>query len=162
MVSVIVIFGQWTPFCVSNFDALLVVQRCLCIITASAWWIYGAAIAMMPVACGSKTRWHPVFQPARVSVLPLLHIFADRGLVDYDERVASYWPEFGQAGKESITVRQVMSHQSGLYHIRHMIDDASRMLDWEHMVQAIETATPAHEPGGPHRLSRSHLRLYHR
>ena len=40
-----------------------------------------------------------------------------------------------------------MSHQSGLYHIRQMIDVASRMLDWEHMIRAIEKASPAHKPG---------------
>ncbi len=77
----------------------------------------------------------------------LVHIMVDRGLLDYDARVAEYWPEFGQAGKEEITLRQVLSHQSGLYHIRQMIDDAERMLDWDHMVRAIERATPIHPPG---------------
>ena len=60
----------------------------------------------------------------------LLHIFADRGIVDYDAPVREYWPEFGQAGKENITVRQVMSHKAGLYHIRDIVDDAHDMLDW--------------------------------
>ena len=77
----------------------------------------------------------------------LVHIMADRELLDYDARVAEYWPEFGQAGKQEITLRQVLSHQSGLYHIRQMIDGAERMLDWEHMVGAIERAKPIHPPG---------------
>ncbi len=77
----------------------------------------------------------------------LVHIMVDRGLLDYDTRVAEYWPEFGQAGKQEITLRQVLSHQSGLYHIRQMIDDAERMLDWQHMVAAIERAKPIHPPG---------------
>jgi CubicO group peptidase (beta-lactamase class C family) len=77
----------------------------------------------------------------------LVHIMVDRGLLDYEARVAEYWPEFGQAGKEEITLRQVLSHQSGLYHIRQMIDDAERMLDWEHMIGAIERARPIHPPG---------------
>ena len=37
-----------------------------------------------------------------------------RGLLDYDERVATYWPEFAQNGKGSITVRQLLAHQAGL------------------------------------------------
>jgi len=37
-----------------------------------------------------------------------------RGLLDYDERVAAYWPEFAAEGKEGITVRQLLSHQAGL------------------------------------------------
>jgi len=89
----------------------------------------------------------PSFSTTKGVAATLLHIYADRGLIDYDARVADYWPEFAAAGKENITVRQVLSHQSGLYHIRRMIDHADRMLDWEHMVEAIENAAPAHEPG---------------
>jgi CubicO group peptidase (beta-lactamase class C family) len=89
----------------------------------------------------------PSFSTTKGVASTLLHILADRGLVDYDDRVADYWPEFAQAGKEEITIRQVMSHQSGLYHIRQMIDHVDRMLDWDHMAQAIEKTPPIHEPG---------------
>ncbi len=89
----------------------------------------------------------PSFSTTKGVASTLLHIYADRGLVDYDARVAEYWPEFGQQGKENITVRQVLAHQSGLYHIRQMIDHVDRMLDWKHMIQAIEQTEPAHEPG---------------
>jgi CubicO group peptidase (beta-lactamase class C family) len=89
----------------------------------------------------------PSFSTTKGVAATLLHICADRGLVDYDARVAEYWPEFGQAGKEDITVRQVLAHQSGLYHIRQMIDHVDRMLDWDHMIGAIERSMPAHRPG---------------
>ena len=38
--------------------------------------------------------------------------------ISYDAQVADYWPEFAQAGKESVTVRQLLSHQAGLAVIR--------------------------------------------
>ncbi len=38
-----------------------------------------------------------------------------RRLFDYEERVSTYWPEFAQEGKERITVRQLLSHQAGLF-----------------------------------------------
>ena len=38
-----------------------------------------------------------------------------RGLIDHDERVSTYWPEFAQGGKERITVRQLFAHQAGLF-----------------------------------------------
>jgi CubicO group peptidase (beta-lactamase class C family) len=38
----------------------------------------------------------------------------ERGLLDIDAPVASVWPEFAAAGKESITTRQLLSHQAGL------------------------------------------------
>jgi len=80
----------------------------------------------------------------------LLHVLADRGLVDYDAPVCEYWPEFAQAGKAGISVRQVMSHEAGLYRIRDMIDDAAKMLDWEHMTGALARSAPCHEPGAFH------------
>ncbi len=43
-----------------------------------------------------------------------VHILADRGLIDFDAPMARYWPEFGQAGKDRITVRQCLSHAAGL------------------------------------------------
>ena len=39
---------------------------------------------------------------------------ADEGLVDLDEPIARWWPEFGQAGKAEIPLRWVLSHQAGL------------------------------------------------
>jgi CubicO group peptidase (beta-lactamase class C family) len=45
-----------------------------------------------------------------------------RGLLDYDERVSTYWPEFGQRGKETITVRQLLSHQAGLFALDAPVD----------------------------------------
>jgi CubicO group peptidase (beta-lactamase class C family) len=80
----------------------------------------------------------------------LLHVLADRGLVDYEAPVCEYWPEFGQAGKERITVRQVLCHEAGLYHVRDMVDHARQMLDWDAMVRALERTAPRHEPGTAH------------
>lgn len=42
----------------------------------------------------------------------LLH---SKGLIDYDEKVAFYWPEFAYNGKSDITVRQLLAHQAGLF-----------------------------------------------
>jgi CubicO group peptidase (beta-lactamase class C family) len=89
----------------------------------------------------------PSFSTTKGVASTLVHVLADRGLLDYDTPVAAYWPEFAHAGKETITVRHVLAHQSGLYHIRQMIDRADRMLDWDHMIHAIERATPLHPPG---------------
>ncbi|HZR80972.1 MAG TPA: serine hydrolase domain-containing protein [Candidatus Binatia bacterium] len=102
----------------------------------------------------------PSFSTTKGVAATVVHILADRRVIDYDARVADYWPEFAQAGKHAITVRHVLAHQSGLYHIRQMIDRADRMLDWEFMVRAIERATPVHEPGkrtGYHGLTFGYL-----
>ncbi len=48
-----------------------------------------------------------------VASLAVAHAHA-RGLIDFDERVATYWPEFAWRGKQAVTVRQLLSHQAGL------------------------------------------------
>ena len=76
-----------------------------------------------------------------------LHQQADAGLVDYDEPVATYWPEFAQNGKEGVTVRHVLTHSAGLHRARSVVEGAHHMLDWEHMVDALAQEKPAYEPG---------------
>jgi CubicO group peptidase (beta-lactamase class C family) len=89
----------------------------------------------------------PSFSTTKGVAATALHVMVDRGWLDYDDRVCKYWPEFAQNGKEAITVRQVLSHQSGLYHIRQMLDHAEQMLDWGHVIRAIERTSPIHPPG---------------
>jgi CubicO group peptidase (beta-lactamase class C family) len=79
-----------------------------------------------------------------------LHIHADRGLIDYDAPVARYWPEFGEAGKQKVTVRQLMCHEAGLYALADMIDHGSEMLDWSLVASRLAAATPRHAPGTAH------------
>ncbi|XP_013394567.1 beta-lactamase domain-containing protein 2 isoform X2 [Lingula anatina] len=44
----------------------------------------------------------------------MVAMLVDRGHLDYDKTVATYWPEFAQNGKEKVTVAQLLSHQAGL------------------------------------------------
>lgn len=85
-------------------------------------------------------------------------MLVDRGKLDYDERVATYWPEFAKNGKESITVRQVLSHQAGLAMVGGF--DSYLFEDWEAVIHALEDAAPDWEPGtahGYHTLTFGHL-----
>ncbi len=43
------------------------------------------------------------------------HMLADKGLLDYDQKVSHYWPEFAQNGKENVTVRMLLHHQVGFH-----------------------------------------------
>ena len=45
----------------------------------------------------------------------LLGIQRDRGLVDFDQPIANYWPEFAQNGKDKITLKDVIRHDAGLW-----------------------------------------------
>ena len=56
----------------------------------------------------------PVFSTGKAVMATLIALCVERGLLDYERPVASYWPAFGAAGKGRITVGQLMSHQAGL------------------------------------------------
>ncbi len=89
-----------------------------------------------------------------------LHLLADRGQIAYDAPVARYWPEFAQAGKERITVREVMCHRAGLHDVRGLVDDARRLLEWDTMTSALAAARPVLPPPGAsayHALTYGHL-----
>ncbi len=87
------------------------------------------------------------FSTTKGVISTLLHRLVDQDLLDYDDLVAKFWPEFAQNGKDEITVRHLLCHQAGLYDIRHLIDSAERMLDWEYMTHRLAAAVPAHRPG---------------
>ncbi len=80
----------------------------------------------------------------------LVHILVDQGLAAYDDPIAKHWPEFAANGKGSITIRQALCHEAGLYRIDEMITHANEILDWDHMKALVAAARPVHEPGAHH------------
>jgi CubicO group peptidase (beta-lactamase class C family) len=69
-----------------------------------------------------------------------------RGLLDYDERVSKYWPEFAQQGKDKITIRQLLSHQAGLYALDEHVDVEVES-DLDRLAVILARQRPAWEPG---------------
>ena len=75
-----------------------------------------------------------------------VHQLADRGELDLHAPVARYWPEFGQAGKEAITIAMVMSHRSGVIGPRTQLD-WKQVADWDLVCERLAAAEPWWEPG---------------
>jgi CubicO group peptidase (beta-lactamase class C family) len=78
-----------------------------------------------------------------------------RGLLDYEERVSTYWPEFAQQGKEKVTVHQLLSHQAGLCALDATVD-RSVVADLDQLAVVLAQQKPAWEPGtkqGYHAIS---------
>ncbi|MGW7196388.1 serine hydrolase domain-containing protein [Streptomyces chryseus] len=74
------------------------------------------------------------------------HLLADRGLLDLDAPVASYWPEFTAAGKEAVAVRHLLSHRAGLAGLREPHTFAE-LYDWELTCARLAATEPWWEPG---------------
>ena len=56
----------------------------------------------------------PVFSSSKGVTAIVVALLVQRGQLDLDARVSSYWPEFAAKGKGEVTVRQLLSHQAGL------------------------------------------------
>jgi CubicO group peptidase (beta-lactamase class C family) len=69
-----------------------------------------------------------------------------RGWLDYEQRVCRYWPEFAQQGKEQITVRQLLSHQAGLYALDEPLN-RRLVADLDSLAVVLARQKPAWEPG---------------
>ena len=87
--------------------------------------------------------WSATKAPASACALHAIH---QAGL-DLETRVADFWPEFAQSGKEQLTLRHVMTHRAGLCALD---DPAANLLDRESVVHAIERQRPQLPPeAGP-------------
>lgn len=71
------------------------------------------------------------------------------GLLDADVPVSHWWPEFSAAGKGSVTVAQLLSHQAGLPAVHDRLPRRA-MLDHDLMAQILALEEPWWEPGTSH------------
>lgn len=87
------------------------------------------------------------------------HVLVERGLFEYDTRVAELWPEFAVNGKDQITVGHVLSHTAGIPGVPADLTPED-LCDWAKMCALIADATPWWEPGtkvGYHALTFGYL-----
>jgi len=75
-----------------------------------------------------------------------LAVAHSRGWLNYEERVATYWPEFAQEGKQNITVRQLLAHQAGLFAFEEPVD-RSVVADLDRLAVVLARQKPVWEPG---------------
>ena len=90
-----------------------------------------------------------VFSTTKGAAAVCLHLLVQRGQIDLDEPVATYWPEFAAAGKGSVTVRQAAAHRTGIAPIPEGLT-LQDLLAWDPIVEALAAAEPIWEPGSAH------------
>ncbi|GAC1438072.1 MAG: serine hydrolase domain-containing protein [Chloroflexota bacterium] len=87
-----------------------------------------------------------VFSTTKGITATVIHLLADRGLLDYDVPIARYWPEFAARGKERVTLRQALTHTSCIPQVPAGVTPEA-MCDWDGMCRATADLTPLWEPG---------------
>ncbi|MBN8431381.1 beta-lactamase family protein [Microbulbifer salipaludis] len=79
-----------------------------------------------------------------LAVLALQQVAA--GNLDLDLPVAHYWPEFAEAGKSTITGRQLLCHRSGVIAFRERVPD-DLIYDWPRALAQVAATAPWWPPG---------------
>ena len=89
----------------------------------------------------------PVFSSTKAVAAAVMACLADADKLGYNQRVASIWPEFAAAGKENVTIGDVLSHQAGLSGITDPTWQPEDWLDWDKTCAVLAAQKPIWEPG---------------
>lgn len=90
-----------------------------------------------------------VFSTTKGWTAVLANLLAQRGELDVDAPVASYWPEFAAEGKGDIPVRWLLCHKAGLPYPTEPCS-YEEVLAWDPVVEKLAASTPLWEPGTAH------------
>lgn len=112
-------------------------------VVVDLWGGWADAGQTVPYAEDTLT---PVFSAGKSVMALLIATCVERGLLDYEATVAGYWPAFGQAGKDRITVGELMSHQAGLSGFAEAIAPTD-WFDRETVLAKLCAQAPLWEPG---------------
>ncbi len=88
----------------------------------------------------------PVFSTTKAVAALVIAWLVEQGRLDYDQTVSSLWPEFAAHGKATLTVAQVMSHQSGLSGITEEMRPED-WFNWDEMCARLAAQKPLWKPG---------------
>jgi CubicO group peptidase (beta-lactamase class C family) len=121
---------------------------------AVAVWVDGQLVVNLWGGSADAAGTRPWEQDTLTTVLSgtkgmtstCVHQLAERGELDLHAPVARYWPEFGQAGKEDITLAMVMSHRSGVIGPRTRLN-TRQLVDWDYVCGQLAIAEPWWKPG---------------
>lgn len=100
------------------------------------------------------SRWEKdtlvlVYSTSKGLAAMTLALAHSRGWLDYDARVTDYWPEFGQEGKDQLTIRQLLKHEAGVPVIDERLDP-DLLQDFDRLAAAIAKQKPVWKPGTQH------------
>ena len=79
-----------------------------------------------------------------IAALTIAHAY-ESGVLDYEEKVSHYWPEFGCNGKEEITLAMLLSHQAGI--CGSLTDNIDDYYNQQRMAEELAAMKPIWEPG---------------
>lgn len=79
----------------------------------------------------------------------LVHRLVQRGVLDVDEPIATWWPEFAAQGKGDILLRDLLTHTAGMHRIRGVAETPGDLLRHERIAERLAARAPEPERGVP-------------
>ncbi|RIB19176.1 beta-lactamase/transpeptidase-like protein [Gigaspora rosea] len=77
----------------------------------------------------------------------------EQGLLNYDEKISKYWPEFAQGGKENVTLLDLMVHRAGVSYIDSHQMTLSDLSDLDSLAKILQSQ--------PHNFNGVTTKAYH-
>ncbi|CAH1776126.1 unnamed protein product [Owenia fusiformis] len=84
-----------------------------------------------------------------IGAITIAHL-VDKGLLDYNKPIATYWKDFAQNGKEKITLKMFLSHQAGLGFMDERFHMKMILTNWLKAGEILARQKPEWEPGTRH------------
>ena len=88
-----------------------------------------------------------VYSSGKAMAAIAIAFLVDQDKIGYDQQLTTFWPEFGQNGKDTLTIGQVMSHQAGLSGISNPNWTADDWYDWDKTCAELAGQDPLFTPG---------------
>ena len=84
--------------------------------------LWGETPSTCTVANYDNNSIQMIFSAGKTIGAIMIAIMVDQGLLDYNEPVATYWPEFAKDGKEKVLLRDVLCHDAGIPELCQRLD----------------------------------------
>ena len=105
----------------------------------------GLAVADAAVPVSDETMF-VLMSSTKPITAACLYILKDQGRFAWDDPVSKYWPEFGQQGKQGVTINHILTHRGGFPETPESLP-WNLWSDWGKVVGAMEDAVPEYAPG---------------
>ncbi|KAJ9088801.1 hypothetical protein DSO57_1019664 [Entomophthora muscae] len=107
--------------------------------------LYGGYSNFKNAKLYSKETLQVVFSVSKVIEAIALAQLVEKGLVKYEDIIASIWPEFGAGGKENVTVADLMRHEAGVGYIKDPMPSRDVVMDRAKLATILANQEHLHE-----------------
>jgi CubicO group peptidase (beta-lactamase class C family) len=88
-----------------------------------------------------------VYSTSKGVTAMVIHLLHERGVLDIQDKVTKYLPDYGRHGKEDTTIAHVLAHRAGVPTLPRKVLDIDSVNDTDYVIEAISNSKPFAKPG---------------